>query len=145
PAHTAELDNTAYVIYTSGSSGLPKGTMVQHRSLANYLGWVSQSMLVDTECLPALTSLNFDPSLKQLLGPLMTGKTVFLVDRQGNEIPDLLRLIRTEEKVGINCVPSLWRLILDEFERDSANQAGNLTRLFLGGDVIPRNLLDRTH
>src|SRR6185436_10177776 len=32
-------DNLAYVIYTSGSTGAPKGAMILHRGLVNYLGW----------------------------------------------------------------------------------------------------------
>src|SRR5205823_1823452 len=67
-------DHLAYVIYTSGSTGVPKGVMIQHGSLTNYLSWITGFLAKEeVEWLPAVTNLGFDASLKQIFGPLITG------------------------------------------------------------------------
>ena len=39
-------DHLAYVIYTSGSTGQPKGVLIRHRGLVNYLTWCTQAYAV---------------------------------------------------------------------------------------------------
>src|SRR6476659_885605 len=32
-------ENMVYILYTSGSTGQPKGVMIEHKELVNYLNW----------------------------------------------------------------------------------------------------------
>lgn len=78
-------ENLAYVIYTSGSTGAPKGVMIEHRSLINYLHWAWDTYVSDdvTESLVS-TSLAFDATVTSLLVPLVKGLCVRLLDEDDN-------------------------------------------------------------
>ncbi|MET0251097.1 MAG: MupA/Atu3671 family FMN-dependent luciferase-like monooxygenase [Novosphingobium sp.] len=71
----AEGGNLAYVIYTSGSTGLPKGVMVEHRQALNFFAGMDRHLDPEGVWL-AVTSLNFDISLLELLWPLTRGYQV---------------------------------------------------------------------
>ena len=43
PAPVADPSNLAYVMYTSGSTGQPKGAMILHSGLVNYLWWAIEA------------------------------------------------------------------------------------------------------
>ena len=143
----ARASELAYVIYTSGSTGRPKGVMVDHRSLLNYLHWIRGVLYDRGTCrLPAITPLAFDASLKQLLAPLMSGAEVWLPRAPVTERPELLlREIReSPQPVAINCVPSLWTALLDRLELEGGRLNGRLRRLFVGGESLSPDLVERT-
>ncbi|MER5734032.1 amino acid adenylation domain-containing protein, partial [Streptomyces sp. NPDC002138] len=76
----------AYVIYTSGSTGRPKGVVVEHRSVVGLLSWAAGEFGgAGFERVLASTSLNFDVSVFEVFGPLVSGGCVEMV-------PDLLVL-----------------------------------------------------
>ncbi|MBV9773327.1 MAG: amino acid adenylation domain-containing protein, partial [Gemmatimonadetes bacterium] len=136
-------EGLAYVIFTSGSTGTPKGVGVSHRSAVSHLWWVRHMVLRGVEILPATTPLFFDASLKQVVGPLLHGAAVWMLD--GDTVRDpaaLLRSLEGREAVALNCVPSLWRMLL---EREGAEHAlRGLRALLLGGEALSASLLEQT-
>ena len=139
--------SAAYVIYTSGSTGQPKGVVVEHRSLVNYLCWVNKRLLSDpASLLPAVTRLTFDASLKQLFAPLLRGAEVWLLDDDVlNEPETLLNALAARSNVALNCVPSLWTTLLDIASQPQLAQLDQrLTQLLVGGEQLTPELVTRT-
>ncbi|MFE0179146.1 amino acid adenylation domain-containing protein, partial [Streptomyces sp. NPDC059002] len=99
-------EHPAYVSYTSGSTGRPKGVVVEHRSVAGLLGWAAAEFGgADFSRVLASTSFNFDVSVFELFGPLVSGGRVEVV-------PDLLALADADAGVGdvslVSGVPSAF-------------------------------------
>ncbi|AXG70692.1 tyrocidine synthase 3 [Kordia sp. SMS9] len=66
--------NLAYVIYTSGTTGQPKGVMIEHKSLVNFmLGMNTFFSLNESDYFLSLTSISFDISILELCWTLCNG------------------------------------------------------------------------
>lgn len=79
PQATILPGHLAYVIYTSGSSGKPKGVMISHSSLVNFVHGMNRVI----DCGPAdrflaVTSVAFDISILELLWTLTRGAKVII-------------------------------------------------------------------
>jgi amino acid adenylation domain-containing protein len=138
--------HAAYVIYTSGSAGAPKGVVVEQYGLVSYLTWAGT--VTGGTVLPVVAPLTFDASLKQLLGPLVHGRKVWLPTEDEHGDPRLLyRALRDRavsgEDVGFNGVPSLWQAVLEVAEAEGGFGPG-LGKVLLGGEALPWGLAERT-
>ncbi|MCW6007281.1 amino acid adenylation domain-containing protein [Micromonospora sp. CPCC 205371] len=70
----------AYVIYTSGSTGDPKGVLVEHSGLLNYLLWTAEEYAArGGGGSPFFTSIGFDLGVPSLFTPLLVGQRVDLL------------------------------------------------------------------
>ena len=73
-------ESLAYVIFTSGSTGVPKGVMIPHRGLTNYLNWAVREYRVDNgNGAPLHSPIGFDLTITSLFLPLIAGNVIELV------------------------------------------------------------------
>jgi amino acid adenylation domain-containing protein len=94
PESRTTPENLAYVIYTSGSTGVPKGVMVEHAGLVNYLEFCVKCYVGEATDwgAPVFSSIGFDAVVPDLYTPLLVGQPVVLLseDWSASELLDLL-------------------------------------------------------
>ncbi|AXG70213.1 tyrocidine synthase 3 [Kordia sp. SMS9] len=75
-----EINSTqlAYIIYTSGSTGQPKGVMIEHKNLVNFLD--DYQLEISNTTLTCKTI--FDVSVFEIMGSLTSGSTLFIPNEE---------------------------------------------------------------
>ncbi|MGO4777741.1 AMP-binding protein, partial [Lysobacter sp. 2RAB21] len=109
-------DHLAYVIYTSGSTGLPKGVMIEHRSLTTLVHALEVGYALEPDDrLLQFAALSFDMSVEEYFGALCTGCTLVL--RSDEWIADATTFWRhcEEQKISVLNLPTaFWHQLADE-------------------------------
>ncbi|HEX7154408.1 MAG TPA: amino acid adenylation domain-containing protein [Thermoanaerobaculia bacterium] len=130
----------AYVMYTSGSTGVPKGTMVEHRSVVRLVlsnNYVPLS--AETRMLQA-SSVSFDAATFEIWGALLNGGTLVLYPER---YLDLTVLNRELEGRQIN---TMW-LTAGVFEQwsQSLPRFAAPRYILAGGDVVNPRAVERVY
>jgi amino acid adenylation domain-containing protein/non-ribosomal peptide synthase protein (TIGR01720 family) len=128
-------DNLAYVIYTSGSTGQPKGVMITHGGLANYLDWACETYRVaEGKGSPVHSSVGFDLTVTSLFTPLMVGERVtLLANEEGPEA--LAELLGRGEGFSLLKITPPHLSILGELMKEG-EVAGTTNALVIGGEAL---------
>ena len=103
--------NAAYVIYTSGSTGLPKGVVVEHRSLLNLVKAQEEIFHVSPQDrILQFASFSFDASVFEILMALSAGATLVMAEQdQLMPGPGMVALLETHAITQITIPPSVLR------------------------------------
>jgi len=111
PVGNLSSEDLAYVIYTSGSTGNPKGVMISHTSLCNFVRLAGSALDVTSEDVYMQTaSIAYALSVRQLMVPLAKGATVVLANAEQMHDPLMLfQLIKDKGITLMDMVPSFWR------------------------------------
>ncbi|MEV4534069.1 amino acid adenylation domain-containing protein [Asanoa sp. NPDC049518] len=105
----------AYVIYTSGSTGRPKGCLISHGNVLSLLEAALPLFDVGPDDRwTQFHSINFDVSVWEMWGPLVTGGTLVVVDPDAAYDPEaLLDLLLTRQVTVFLQVPAVFRLLFE--------------------------------
>jgi amino acid adenylation domain-containing protein len=132
-------DDLVYVIYTSGSTGQPKGVMVPHRGVVNWLVWMRNTFAVTPDDVVLKKApLTFDVSAWELFLPLISGACLVLADSDRQFDPRYLADLMAHTRVSIaQFVPSLMRSFL---ELEELPDLSALRHVMCGGEVLTPKL-----
>jgi len=135
PQSRAKAENLAYVLYTSGSTGVPKGVMVEHRGLVNYLTWCTQAYPITARHgAPLHSSLAFDLTVTSVWAPLLTGRAVHLID-EGLRSEGLAQALQSNTDFSlVKITPAHLQLLSQQLAPQNA--AGRTCAFIIGGEEL---------
>jgi fengycin family lipopeptide synthetase D len=128
------IQSLIYILYTSGSTGKPKGAHLMHLGVANLLTWYrSRFNIAPNDNILIFTAFGFDLTQKNILGGLISGANVKLLDQKMFDAKNIVDYIYRESISFINCSPSAFYAISEE---DSTHDFSSLRIILLGGEAI---------
>ena len=100
------------MIYTSGYTGQPKGFMVEHANIVNFLcSMRKEPGITQGDVLLGVTSLSFDISILEIFLPLLNGaRLVLATQAQAADAQQLAMLIERHAASFMQATPSTWRM-----------------------------------
>ena len=122
-AEATAMDNScpsslAYMIYTSGSTGNPKGVMITHAAMMNFLVWLAKTEeLKPGEQCAIHTSFVFDGSLFDLFPPLISGATLHILSASMRiDLQGMCRYFKDNHIVGLLLTTQVGMLMMSLYD-----------------------------
>ena len=133
------LEDLAYLIYTSGSTGHPKGVMIRHSNLSNYIVWAREHYNVkEGDVFPLYSSLAFDLTVTSLFTPLISGGRIKTYGKGKDEFV-LYSILKENESTVVKLTPTHLSLLQDTYGNSS------IRAFIVGGEELKTALAERIY
>lgn len=134
-------NDLAYVIYTSGTTGNPKGVMIEHGSLSNFVHSMLEIIpFSKNKSILCVTTMSFDIFVFETWVSLSNGMSIVIAKEEEKKSPKkLYNLVYSELIDMIQTTSSRLQMILN----DNKNKyfLKDIKVICVGGEVFTENLL----
>lgn len=128
----------AYMLFTSGSTGVPKGTVVSHRSVINYAESVMEAFDLHAELvMGSQTPFYFSMSVLDIFVTVRAGGTLVIVPKMYFAFPvRLVEFLNAHQVNAIYWVPAAMNIVANR-NAFSVILPKYLTKILFAGEVMP--------
>lgn len=133
-----------YVMFTSGSTGVPKGAILSHRAVADFVSWAVECFaLDDTVIIGNQEPFYFSGSIFDLYVTLAVGGTMYIIPHEMFSFPAMLMQFMLEHHINtIGWVPSALNMVSILGALHSP-YLPELRHVQFGGEVMPMKQMNR--
>jgi aspartate racemase len=129
----------AYVMYTSGSTGLPKGVMVEHRSIVRLVMGTNFCRFGPEQVFLQYAPISFDASTLEIWGALLHGSTLVMMPPKACSLEEIGKAVHAHGVTTLWLTAGLFHLFVDERLHDLED----VEQLIAGGEALSANHVRR--
>ena len=133
-----------YVLFTSGSTGTPKGVAITHRSVIDYIDWVTEEFsITENDSFGNQAPFYFDNSILDIYSAVKTAAAVHIIPSELFAQPvKLLQYLVDRHITTIFWVPSAMIMVSKLKAFRNVDVSHTLKRVLFCGEVMPNKQLN---
>lgn len=146
PKNEAIPSHVVYVIYTSGTTGKPKGVIIRHSNLVNYVTWFrNKSGLKESDKSILTSSFSFDLGYTSIFPAILNECELHIVPKEIYLLPwNLLKYLDKNGITYLKLTPTLFATIVNT-PYFTKVQCETIRLVVLGGESINVGDIEKAH
>ena len=135
--------NPMYILFTSGSTGVPKGAILNHKSVITYIKWYIDAFNINSKTVfGSQTPFYFSMSVSDVFSTMVSGATLHIIPKMMFSFPVKLIEYLNDKKINtIYWVPSALSIVAN-FKTFEYVTPKYLKKVLFAGEVMPTKNLN---